>query len=403
MGIEVIKNLKTELDALKSEVTEAKSVGETIKAIEARIDAMENERKKSFEVGTVDERMVKKAKADAANLVLKAKLLGRDAQSFDEFKKLATLVEKAIKPADISSWLDEQFSKQVIDLMDYDLKIEKLFGMITVPAGVSQLSFPQKTARSKAYLITPAQDAVESAMTGGKVSFNPVKLKTLVTVSDEAKNEAIVGALLDVVKQDIAYSLAIGVEDALVNGDTTGDINDNPAATDVSNAFDGLRKYGLDNSVDNGGGAITISSIRTAVKQMGVFGSNPSECVLIVNPRVYAQLKNLTDLQTIDKIGNAAVLKTGTVAMLDGMQVIVTDFIPNDLDSTGNVSSSGNKTAAIIVNTKAFKVGKRNLVEFEQDRNIVNDTMIYTGRVYRDFHKMYVPVTPIAEVINIGD
>lgn len=403
MGIEVIKSLKTELDALKSEVTEAKSVGETIKAIEARIDAMENERKKSFEVGTVDERMVKKAKADAANLVLKAKLLGRDAQSFDEFKKLATLVEKAIKPADISSWLDEQFSKQVIDLMDYDLKIEKLFGMITVPAGVSQLSFPQKTARSKAYLITPAQDAVESAMTGGKVSFNPVKLKTLVTVSDEAKNEAIVGALLDVVKQDIAYSLAIGVEDALVNGDTTGDINDNPPATDVSNAFDGLRKYGLDNSVDNGGGAITISSIRTAVKQMGVFGSNPSECVLIVNPRVYAQLKNLTDLQTIDKIGNAAVLKTGTVAMLDGMQVVVTDFIPNDLDSTGNVSSSGNQTAAIIVNTKAFKVGKRNLVEFEQDRNIVNDTMIYTGRVYRDFHKMYVPVTPIAEVINIGD
>ena len=403
MGIEVIKSLKTELDALKTEVTEAKSVGETIKAIEARIDAMENERKKSFEVDAVDERMVKKAKADAANLVLKAKLLNRDTQSFEEFKKLATLVEKAIKPADISSWLDEQFSKQVIDLMDYDLKIEKLFGSITVPNGVAQLSFPQKTARSKAYLITPATDAVESAMTGGKVSFNPVKLKTLVTVSDEAKNEAVVGALLDVVKQDIAYSLAIGVEDALVNGDTSGDINDNPAATDVSNAFDGLRKYGLNNSVDNGAGSLSISSIRTAVKQMGVFGSNPSECVMVVNPRVYAQLKNLTDLQTIDKIGNAAVLKTGTVAMLDGMQVVVTDFIPNTLDSKGNVSSSGNKTAALIVNTKAFKVGKRNIVEFEQDRNIVNDTMIYTGRVYRDFHQMFVPVTPIAEVINIGD
>lgn len=402
MGIEVIKNLKTELDSLKADVEGAKSTAETIKSIEARIDAIEYERKKFFTTENVDERMVKKAKADAANLVLKSKLLGRDVKAFEEFKQIADLVEKAIKPADISSWLDEQFSKQVIDLMDYDLKVEKLFGSVTVPNGVSQLSFPQKTARSKAYLITPAADAVESALKGGKVSFNPVKLKTLVTVSDEAKNEAIVGALLDVVKQDIAYSLAIGVEDAIVNGDTSGTINNSPAATDVTNAFNGLRKYGLDNSVDAGGTAITVSDIRTAVKQMGVFGTNPSECVMIVNPRVYAQLKSITDLQTIDKIGNSAVLKTGTVAMLDGMQIVISDFIPNDLDANGNVSSSGKNTAALIVNTKAFKVGKRNFVEFEQDRNIVNDTMIYTGRVYRDFQKMYVPVTPIAEIINIG-
>ena len=403
MGLDVIKNLKAELDALKGEVEGVKSTAEMIKAIEARIDAIESERKKSFDIKSVDERMIQKAQRDAANLALKSKLLGRDVKSFEEFKKVADIVEKAIKPTDITSWLDEQFSKEIIDLMDYDLKIEKLFGSVTVPNGISQLSFPQKTARSKAYLINPAEDAIESAMTGGKVTFNPVKLKTLVIVSDEAKNEAVVGALLDVVKQDIAYSLAIGVEDALVNGDPTGDINNNPAATDVSKAFNGLRKFGLDNSVDNGGGAISINSIRTAVKQMGVFGTNPSECVLVVNPRVYAQLKGIPDLQTIDKIGNAAVLKTGTVAMLDGMQVVVSDFIPNTLDATGKVTDSGKNTAALVVNTKAFKVGKRNIVEFEQDRNVVNDTMIYTGRVYRDFNKMYAPVTPIAEIINIGD
>jgi HK97 family phage major capsid protein len=404
MSIEVIKNLKTELDALKADMDNAKSVAETIKAIEARIDAIEHERKKSFEVGTIDERMIKKAANDAANLVLKAKLLGRDVKSFDEFKQVANIVEKAIKPADVSAWLDEQFSKQVIDLMEYDLKIEKLFGSVVVPNGVSQLSFPRKTARSKAYLNNPAQDAIESALQGDKVSFSPVKLKTLVVVSDEAKNEAVVNALLDVVKEDIAYSLAIGIENALVNGDVSGDINENPAATDVTKAFDGLRKYGLNNSVDAGGDAITVADIRAAVKQMGVFGTNPSECVLVVNPRVYAQLKDIPELQTIDKIGNSAVLKTGTVGMIDGMQIIVTDFIPNNLDANGKVDTStpGTATAALVVNTKAFKVGKRNLVEFEQDRNIVNDTTIYTGRVYRDFKQMYAGIEPIAEIINIG-
>ena len=404
MSIEVIKNLKTELDALKEKMDGATSTAETIKAIESRLDAIENERKKSFDVGTVDERMIKKATNDAANLVLKSKLLGRDVKSFEKFKQVANVVEKAIKPADISSWLGEQFSKQIIDLMEYDLKIEKLFSSITVPTGVSQLSFPKKTARSKAYLLNPAQDAIESALQGDKVSFSPVKLKTLVIVSEEAQNEAVVDALLSSIKEDIGYSLAIGIEEALVNGDVSGAINDSPAATEVSKAFDGLRKYGLNNTVDGGGAAITVADIRAAVKQMGVFGTSPSECVLVVNPRVFAQLKDLPDIQTIDKIGNSAVLKTGTVGMLDGMQIIVTDFIPNNLDATGKVDTTtpGTTTAALVVNTKAFKVGKRNIVEFEQDRNIVNDTTIYTGRVYRDFKQMYAGVTPIAEVINIG-
>jgi len=405
MNLEAIKQLKEQVDTLKEEVKSAKSVTDTVKTIEQKLAELEGQRKKTFDIKEFGNDIKKDLSKKAANLALKAKLLGRDVSELDEYKSVVPMIEKAITPTDIAGWIAEQFSKEVIDLMEYDLRIEKLFGSVVVPEGVGSLSFPQKTARSKAYLIAPAQDAIESVIQGGKVTFKPVKLKTLVEVSDEAKNEAVVNALLNVVKEDIAYSLAIGVEDALVNGDPTGDINDNPPATDVKNAFNGLRKFGLDNSVDNGGGAITIGSIRTAVKQMGVFGVNPSECVLIVNPRVYAQLKNLPDLQTIDKIGNSAVLKTGTVGMIDGMQVIVTDFIPNNLDATGKVDNTtpGTKTAALVVNTKAFRVGKRNVVEFEQDRSIINDTNIYTGRVYRDFQKMYASVQPIAEIVNIGD
>jgi len=405
MSIEVIKNMKAEIEALKKDLDSAKSTAEIVKAIEARIDEIEAQRKKTFDVASADEATVKKVAKKAADLALKAKLLGRDYKAFTEFKEVAPIIEKAITPSSIENWIDEQFSKQIIDLMEYDLEIEKLFGSVVVPEGVGRLSFPQKTGRSKAYLIQPAQDAVESAITGGKVTFDPVKLKTLVIVSEEARNEAIVGALLDVVKQDMAYSLAMGIEDALINGDKSGDINNNPAATDVKNAFDALRKYGLANTVDNGGGSITIANIRKAVKQMGIYGVRPTECVIIVNPRVYSQIKDIPEIQTIDKIGNSAVLKTGIVDMIDGMKIIVSDFIPNNLNAEGKVDgeATSTKTAALVVNTKAFKVGKRNVVEFERDKSIINDTLIFTSRTYRDFKKIAVEDTAIAEIVNIGD
>jgi len=405
MSIEVIKNMKAEIEALKKDLDSAKSTSEAIKAIEARIDEIEAQRKKTFDVTSVDEATVKKVAKKAADLALKAKLLGRDYKSFAEFKEVAPVIEKAITPSSIENWIDEQFSNQIIDLMEYDLKVEKQFGSVVVPSGVGSLAFPRKTGRTSAYLIQPAQDAIESMLTGDKVKFEPVKLKTLVVVADEAKNEVVIGALLDVVRQDIAYSLASAIESALVNGDTTGDINNNPPATDVRNAFDGLRKYGLANTIDNGGASITLESIRKALVSMGVYGVNPSEVKLIVNPRVYGQLLGVEEFQTVDKIGNSAVLKTGVIGMIMGMEVIVSDYIPNDLNAEGKEDgeASSTKTAAILVNTKAFKVGKRNIVEFEQDRNIVSDTILYSGRVYRDFKKVAVEDTAIAEIVNIGD
>ena len=401
MGLDIIKNLQSEVETLKTELDKAKSVGEEVKALEEKLGALE-EKKLSFEDETVSDVQVKEAIKKASDLALKAKLTGMDIKSFDDFKEVASIVEKAIKPSDIDSWIDEQFSKEIIELMELELKVEKLFGTVTVPSGVGSLSLPQKTGGSQAYLIQPAQDAVESAITSGKVNFKPVKLKTLVVTAIESNQEAVINSLLSVVKEDIAYSLAKASETSIVNGDKTGAINATPPATDVTMAFDGLRKYGKVNVVDNGGSAITLAKIRETRKTMGVFGIDPAELVLLVNPNVFYQLLNIDELQTIDKYGSDAIVKTGTVAFIDGIAIVLSEKIPTDLNASGDVEDGQTLTGAVLVNTKGFKVGKRDEVEFEQDRSIVNDTDIYVGRVYRDFNKIVIGDNAVAYLVNIA-
>jgi len=407
MSLDVIKNLKSEVETLKKELETSKAEAQKVEEIEKELGAIKAdlERKSIFGEEKVSDKEVAKAEKRASDLQLKSLITGRPVHSFAEFKEVASVIEKAIKPTDISDWMAEKFSQEIIEKMELELKIEKLFDRVIVPDGVQKLSFPKKTGSSTAYLIQPAQDAIESAITVGKVSFEPVKIKTLVTVADETQQEAVVASLLNVVKEDIAYSLAKASEVALINGDLTGGINGNPAATDVSKAFNGLRKYGYDvNKIDNGGGVLSLDTIRAARKSLGVFGIDPSELVLVVNPTVYYQLLNIENIQTIDKIGNAAVLKTGTIAMIDGINIVLSEKIPVNLNTAGEVDTStpGTLTGALLFNRKTFRVATRETVSFEQDRSIINDTNWYTARRYLDFKQMTVDPKSVAYIVNVA-
>jgi len=407
MSLEVIKQLKEEVEAVKAEIVDARGE-ERIKALESELAELKaaEARKIPSAKGEVS---VKGLAEKASNLKLKSILLGKDYRNMEEYKELSATVEKAIKPADIPNWVDEAFSSEILKYMDLELKIAKLFGSYTIPEGVQTLSVPRLDAGATAYLIKPADDAVESALTTGKVSFQPTKIKSLVITADETNQEAVVKTILEVVKQDLAYSLAKAVENALVNGDQdTGsdNINGDPAATDVTRAYPkGLRKFGLVHTVDAGGNAITLDEIKSARKLMGKYGMNPSEIALVVNPTVFYQLLDIPEVLTVDKIGNdKAVILTGQLGSVLGMPIVVTEYIPLNLDANGKVNdSSGNKTAAILSNSKSFRRADRNAVGFESDRNIVNGTNLYTGQVFSDFKMTAVDDNCITSIINIGE
>jgi len=212
---------------------------------------------------------------------------------------------------------------------------------------------------------------------------------------------------MDVVKTELAKSLARGVEKAIVNADQdTGDdnINGDPAATDVTRAYaKGLRKYGLVNTVDGGGNAITLDDIKAARKAMGVFGVNPADMALIINPETLYDLLGIDEVLTVDKIGSdRAVLRTGTIASIFGINVIISEYVPHNLDANGKVASDGTLTAALLVHLPSFKRAKRNAVGLEQDRNIINGTNIYVGQTFTDFKMTSVAGNSVVSIINLA-
>jgi len=399
MGIEVIKTLQKEVETLKQEVEATKTNAEKqVEDLQKEFDSKLTERKTAFgEKETVSETEVKAVKQKAGDLYLKSVLMGRPVTEFTEYKGIADIVEKTIKPSDIGSWLGEEFSNQVVEELELNLKVENIFDKVKMPDNRSTFSIPARTENAEAYLIAPAQNAIESAINGGKISFQTNRIKTLLSIADQSDQE-MVTAIVDLVRKELIRSLLRASEKAIIDGDTTiTDVND------VRKAFDGLLKMAKDagNKVDAGGGAITRGMINNARKLLAKYGLNPADLVLVTPVNVAYQMLEMDGVETIDKYGSMATLVRGEIARIYGMPIIPSEYVPTDLDSNGDHASGGDKTAVLIVSKNYFLVADRGNIAIEKDRNISSSVNMFVGYRDFDFKKVAVNSTPVSAIVNI--
>jgi HK97 family phage major capsid protein len=295
--------------------------------------------------------------------------------------------------------LAEEFSNQVMEELELDLKVESLFTKIRMPNNRSTFSIPAKTEKASAYLIAPGDDAIESALNGSKISFATKRLKTLLGVTDQADQE-MVTAIINLVKQELVKSLARASEDAIVMGDTSIDDSNSP-----KKAFDGLLKLAKDagNKVDAVGNAINVDAIAKARKVLGVYGIRPADVVIVAPVDVAYQMLTLQEVITVDKYGAKATLLTGEIGRIFGMPIVVTEYIPNTLDANGDDGSGDghDKTAALLVNKNYFAVADRGQIGLETERKAVSSTTLYVAYRDIDFKKLCVNNTPVSAIVNI--
>ena len=398
MSLELIKDMKKEIEQLKGIEEGNKQAMDALKSEIKGFKEDSEERKRKFEVDSIGSDDVSKAKKQGSDLYLKSVILGRDVKSFgDEYNKVSSVIEKAIKPADLGNWLAEEFSNRVLEDLELEMRVEALFDKITMPKNRQQFSVPARNGNLTSYLIQPAVDAVESAYSTNKVTFETSRFKSFVSIADQADVEAVT-AVLDLSRKELVRSLVRGMEDALVNGDTAYG-----TANDVKKAFDGVRKYGRANVVDNGGNGISAASILATRKAMGVYGMNLNDLVIIVNPQVAYNLLGLPEVITVDKYGAKATIHSGEVGRIYGMPILVSEYIANTLKDDGTDDTSGTKTVMMIVNKRYFAVADRGSVMLETDRNIVNSTNLLVAHRDVDFKKLLTNAnTAVAELVNIA-
>jgi len=121
MSLELIKNLKGEVEGLKKELEGAKGAADKVAELEKEFGVLKAEADRKVPVAE-KEVSTAELKEKAANMKLKSILTGRALHETPEYKELAGSIEKAIKPSDVPNWVEEAFANEILTKMELDLK-----------------------------------------------------------------------------------------------------------------------------------------------------------------------------------------------------------------------------------------------------------------------------------------
>ena len=399
MGIEMIKNLQKDVTALKEELKAADEKREAeLKTLKEELELSFAERKTSFADTGVSEKDLTAARKKGADMYLHSIMMSKDISEMKGYAEVAAVIEKAIVPADVGSWLAEEFSNAILVDLELELKVEALFPKITMPENRNEFSIPAVVDNVEAYLIAPGDDAVASAIASAKVTFATKRFKTLVGVTDQADHETVT-MMTELVKTRLVRAISKATEDALINGDTTV-----ATANSTRKAFDGLLKMALASgqTADMGGVVPTATKIMEARTELGVYGVNIADLSIICDFASGFKLLELAEVITVDKYGPQATIHTGEIGKIWGIPIVISEHIRHDLDPDGTDTIGTNSTTVMLfVNTGYFAVASRGGIAVETERQAVSSTNLYVGRRDIDFKKTAANATPVSALINI--
>lgn len=320
----------------------------------------------------------------ADDIYLVSKFLQRDPRSLKmwrEFASEASALRKAMDTATSGEgldWIPTGFSSELIRKVKLQLKVSALHRRIVMPTNPFRL--PIEGADATAYLFAESTSDTATKITASTpgtsdVTFDAIKLACRILVSTELEEDSVV-AILPLLRDKIVQALAEAQETSTINGDTAGTHMDSDvtASTDVRKAWDGYRKLALSAaSVDCS--TFDKSNLRAIRTAMGKYGVNPRNLAWIAGISIYNKMLGLDEVVTFDKYGPSATILTGELGKFDGIPIIVSEFIREDLNATGvydGVTTS--KTVLPLVYRPAFLYGDRRNITLKVSHELYMET-----------------------------
>jgi len=262
-----------------------------------------------------------------------------------------------------ADWVPEGFSSQLIELVQLEAVVASKFQSFTMPS--SPYTFPMLLADGEAYIGTePTTDTPDmykaSTATTGQLTFAAKKLISRNVITEEMEEDSIV-PVLPMLKRSIARAHAKAEDNAIINGDTTTthlDTGYTVAADDPRRAWDGLRdmcQSGLKQSGSTWAAATATGLIRGIREDMGIYGLNSSDLMYIMNTNMYAKMKNISEVLTMDKIGGAATILNGEIKSFDGVEIVLSAHVEEHQNASGIYDGSTvNTTQMLLVYKPGF-------------------------------------------------
>jgi len=314
-----------------------------------------------------------------------------------------------------TSWWPNTLSRDMIEQVEAELKVAALHRTIQMPTNPYKI--PSKTGRTTTYLVAESTDEAGTKPPTSKgpapadgVLFDAKKLMAYSVISEESTEDLVI-PIIGMIKEDIAKSMAEAIEEATVNGQTVADTIDTQlglAANDARRSWNGHRVHAFGGGWTQDLAAWSATAATDLLRKMraimGRYGVNPAKLAWIVSINGYNQMLKNEDVRTIDKYGPNATLVTGEMARFDNIPIIISEFIPENLNASGAYTSNTDNdyTTIELVYADGFAHGERSKFTIKQGEEIKTDQKFIVSRARRDFKPLYMGPTYADSIICVG-
>lgn len=307
-----------------------------------------------------------------------------------------------------AAWIPTGFSNNLVEKVRVDLRVAALHDRFNLPT--DPYVFPVEGGDMTAYTVaertgdddymTAGNFVTASSPTAGKLTFSTRKVGVRTVFSTEITEDSII-AILPHLQFKIARALAEAQENAVINGDLRISSSHltgvTPGATSQVTAYDGYRRAvqragstsNIGQAIDASGSLVKLRKLRS---DMGKYGISTGGLVYVVSINGYHQMLGIEQVITIDKFGSNATILNGQIGSLDGIPIVISDFLPDDLDSVG-LGTGGTKTEVLLVNRSAFRFGDRREITVKSKEVIETDQHVLVALQRLDFKPLYKPST----------
>lgn len=333
--------------------------------------------------------------------------------------------------AEGKNWVPQNvLSARILPFVELDYAVASAFEAVQMPSLSYVLPVLGSRVESKKLVENVASDGTTTggtmteanghlqSWTTNKVTFT-AKLHGVGVVDTPSWEEDWIGTT-DWILRELAFGIARGRENWLVNGQATAQIDtaETIGTYDARNIGDGLRYWyslgkaaGIVSDIDASAG-LTAELLAKAIGQGGAYAYPASRNVWITSAAGAAQMLVLKTQQgqsvvlTDNEMGPQATFRVGSIGKAFGRDIIISPKVSEKMTVAGLVDTAtpADRTVLLHVNTDAYKRGERRgiVVDFSSDARFFQHQNAYKATAREDFQNCYSATTEPAVQNIVG-
>ena len=283
------------------------------------------------------------------------------------------------------SFIPTGFSRNLIELVQLQLRVAALHSRFSMPT--NPYTFPVEGADMTAYVVAENTGDTDAgtvatwvpASTPGTANntFTAKKVGVRSVLSQEINEDSII-AVIPYVRGKIARSLAQAAENTIINGDVrvSSNIDGVTLTSNQATAYDGYRRAAQLAGTTYDLSTFNLTNLRQLRGGMGVYGIDTSQLVYVTGINGYHKFLGMTETLTMDKIGNRATILSGQMGELDGIPIVISEYLPQTYDSQGLNKGTAARGQVILTRKDMYQFGDWREITLKNKEVIETDQFV---------------------------